>query len=227
MFMCRVKEGEGSCGYRVWLDELEMMEARQTEERMIPSLSGRVDCNGGVTDVVENDSKQRDGGTDHVSPLVEPSDDLVCREVEVTPRRMDQLKCLEERSNSTSRRPHKRSRCGGIIASGFPNYASFATVRVALKSTSTRHCWMADAIRGNLSTELNGWWGRLVFHPKRCLMSYELKPSTTSVSNPLEFVVQDILVNLSGSITPGRNAKAVEGYRMLSFNLEQHHSPII
>ncbi|KAG6389723.1 hypothetical protein SASPL_151196 [Salvia splendens] len=223
MFMCRVKEGEGSCGYRVWQDELEMMEARQTEERMIPSLSGRVDCNGGVTDVVENDSKQRDGGTDHVSSLVEPSDDLVCREVEVTPRRMDQLKCLEERSNSTSRRPHKRSRCG---ASGFSNYASFATVRVALKSTSTRHCWMADAIRGNLSTELNGWWGRLVFHPKRCLMSYELKPSTTlcltvlslssrrwlcfvltlsfrlialfvAVSNPLEFVVQDILVNLS------------------------------
>lgn len=92
-----------------------MMEARQTEERMIPSLSGRVDCNGGVTDVVENDSKQRDGGADHVSPLVEPSDDLVCREVEVSTRRMDQLKCLEERYNSTSRRPHKRSRCGGII----------------------------------------------------------------------------------------------------------------
>lgn len=147
---------------------------------------------------------------------------------------------------------------------------------------------MADAIRGNLSTELNGWWGRLVFHPKRCLMTYELKQSTSckwelpsfsfgfsccvlqilslsngsktdnnkqccltvlslscrhwlcfvltlsfrlialfvAVSNPLEFVVQDILVNLSGSITPGRNAKAVEGYRELSFNQEQHHSPI-
>ncbi|KAL1532205.1 hypothetical protein AAHA92_32242 [Salvia divinorum] len=209
MFMCRVKEGEGSCGYRVWQDELEMIEARQTKERMNLSQSGRVDCNGGVSDAVE-DSKQRDGGTDHVSPLVEPSDDLVSREV--TPQRMDQLQCLEERSNLTSRRPHKRSRCGGII------------VRLALNSTSTRHCWMADAIRGNLSTELNGWWGRLVFHPKRCLMTYELKPSTSSVSNPLEFVVQDILVNLSGSITPGRNAKAVEGYRKLSFNLEQHHS---
>ncbi|XP_042032893.1 uncharacterized protein LOC121779613 [Salvia splendens] len=224
MFMCRVKEGEGSCGYRVWQDELEMMEARQAEERMSSSQSERVDCNGGVTDAVEDDSKQRDEGTDHVSPLVEPLDDLMCREV--TPWRMDQLKGMQERSNLTSRRPHKRSRCGGIIASGFPNSASFSTVRVALNSMSTRHCWMADAICRNLSTELNGWWGRLVFHPKRCLMTYELKQSTSSVSNPLEFGVQDILVNFSDSITPGRNAKAVEGCTKLSFNLEQHHSPI-
>lgn len=90
-----------------------MMEARQAEERMSSSQSGRVDCNGGVTDAIEDDSKQRDEGTDHVSPLVEPSDDLVCREV--TPWRRDQLKGMEERYNLTSRRPHKRSRCGGII----------------------------------------------------------------------------------------------------------------
>ncbi|KAL1552739.1 hypothetical protein AAHA92_13503 [Salvia divinorum] len=33
MFLCRVKEGDGSCGYRVWQDELETMEAaRQAEE---------------------------------------------------------------------------------------------------------------------------------------------------------------------------------------------------
>ncbi|XP_042039691.1 uncharacterized protein LOC121785363 isoform X1 [Salvia splendens] len=33
MFLCRIKEGEGSCGYRVWQDELEAMEAREVEEK--------------------------------------------------------------------------------------------------------------------------------------------------------------------------------------------------
>ncbi|XP_057802499.1 uncharacterized protein LOC131017790 [Salvia miltiorrhiza] len=234
MFMCRVKEGEGSCGYRVWQDELEMIEACQAEERAL-SRSGIVNCNGEVTDAVEV-SKQRDEGTDHVSPSVETCDDLMCREVtssrrmdrEVVSGKMDRLKYPEEKSNLTSRRPHKRSRYGDIIASGFPISASFSTVRVALNSTSTRHCWMVDALRENLSTELNGWWGRLVFRPKRCLMTYALKPSISCVSNPLEstFVVEDILVNLSGSITPQRNSKGVESNRKLSLNLEQHHSPI-
>ncbi|XP_047970045.1 uncharacterized protein LOC125213503 [Salvia hispanica] len=33
MFLCRIKEGEGSCGYRVWQDELAAMEAREVEEK--------------------------------------------------------------------------------------------------------------------------------------------------------------------------------------------------
>ncbi|KAK4435489.1 hypothetical protein Salat_0712300 [Sesamum alatum] len=33
LFMCRVKEGEGSCGYRVWQDELETLANGQVDER--------------------------------------------------------------------------------------------------------------------------------------------------------------------------------------------------
>ena len=58
-------------------------------------------------------------------------------------------------------------------------------------------------------------------------LSFHLIHLFVAVSNPLEFVVQDILVNFSSSITPGRNAKAVQGYKELSFNLEQHHSPTL
>lgn len=246
MFMCRVKEGEGSCGYRVWQDELEMSEAGLAEEKMNMSQPRMENCNkttGTVTDMVK-DSTHRDEGTDTVSPLIEPSDDLLCCEVtsqmdhevilephflnepETISRKMDQLKCLEDESNIISRRPHKRSRYGDTIASGFPISASFLTVRMALNSMSTRHCWMADAIRQNLSTELNGWWGRLAFHPMPCLMTCALKPSTSSVSYPLEstFLLQDISVNSSGSTA--RNSRGAESYRKLSFNLEQLHNPL-
>ncbi|KAH6760926.1 hypothetical protein C2S51_017875 [Perilla frutescens var. frutescens] len=280
MFMCRVKEGEGSCGYRVWKDELEMLEAGQAEERMNLFESRTENCkktSSTVTDMVK-DIKQRDEGTDPVSSLFEPSDDLPFPDVtsqpmdqlkclkgkssiisrrprkrscygdtiggegtdpvsplfepsddilfpdvtsqpmdhEVISCKMNQVKCLKGKSNTTSRRPHKRSCYGDTIASGFLISASFLTVSLGLNSMSTRDCWVEDAIRQNLSTELNGWWGRLVFHPTSCMMTCALRSSTSAVSYPLEstFTVQDISVNRSGSITPARN-----------FNLDQHRNP--
>lgn len=68
-------QGEGSCGYKVW---------HKTTTTVID---------------VEEESGQRDEGTD---------------DREVIPRNTDRYKCVEK-SRTTSRRPPKRSRCGDMI----------------------------------------------------------------------------------------------------------------
>ncbi|XP_057802500.1 uncharacterized protein LOC131017791 [Salvia miltiorrhiza] len=65
MFLCTIKEGQGSCGYRVWQDELEKMEARnrEEEEKMNPLQSAMVNCNKASSEATN---------TDHTSsPLIE------------------------------------------------------------------------------------------------------------------------------------------------------------
>lgn len=109
-----------------------MSEAGLTEEKMNMSRPIVENCNkttDTVTDMIK-DSKYRDEGTDTVSPLLDPSDDLPYSEVisemdheviqephfvnepETISRKMDQLKFLEDKSDKISMRPHKRSHFG-------------------------------------------------------------------------------------------------------------------
>lgn len=102
-----------------------MSEAGLAGEKMNMSQPIMENCNqttDTVTDMVR-DSKCRDEGTDTVSPLLDPSDDLLYSEVisemdheviqePTISRKMDQLKCLEDKSDIISMRPRKRSRYG-------------------------------------------------------------------------------------------------------------------
>ncbi|KAI3468598.1 hypothetical protein Pfo_025261 [Paulownia fortunei] len=215
LFMCRVKEGEGSCGFRVWQDELEVSAVGRADEEVTSFQSTTINCDDtrpANADLVE-ESKQSDEGADNESPVIDTSQHLQC--LGVTSGKTEQLKCQEDKPNESSRRPHKRSRYGDLKDPGSLASAHSLTIRLAMNSVSIEHCWMAAAIRQNLSTQLQGWWGRLAFHPMPGLMTHASKPFTCYVSSTSDstFVVQDkILVNSGDSTTLTRSLLEVENY---------------
>ncbi|KAL2236721.1 uncharacterized protein LOC105165107 isoform X2 [Sesamum indicum] len=62
LFMCRVKEGEGSCGYRVWQDELETSANAQADERRTSCQSTLTNCDDTlpVNDDLAEGSREND-----------------------------------------------------------------------------------------------------------------------------------------------------------------------
>ncbi|KAL0331076.1 UNVERIFIED_CONTAM: hypothetical protein Sangu_1653100 [Sesamum angustifolium] len=62
LFMCRVKEGEGSCGYRVWQDELETSADGQADERRTSCQSSLTNCDDTppVNDDLAEGSREND-----------------------------------------------------------------------------------------------------------------------------------------------------------------------
>ncbi|KAL3635759.1 hypothetical protein CASFOL_020306 [Castilleja foliolosa] len=290
LFMCRVKEGEGSCGYRVWQDELGKSTPSRCDERIIspqsPTInessksnnespvSGRaqrkyaervtsfqplsptvnnnhtkpvsidhfVEENNKSNEGANNDSSRRahidhfveennksNGSAnnvssrgahilsdirmnlfparmvnnDHIEPenvdLVEENEgadnefpcidtsNLEC--IGVTSRKMDLLNgqdCLP--NGFSSRSPHKRSRQEDLKGDD----STLCTLGPTVDPVLVEHCWMIAAIRENLSSQLQGWWGRLAFHPRPCsLITNASKPLTFRVSSPQD----KILVN--------------------------------
>lgn len=239
LFMCRVKEGEGSCGYRVWQDELETSANAQADERRTSCQSTLTNCddtlpvnddlaegsrendlestvilsqtgptsmtncnnNGPATMTDYNDSGPAGNSNytslaDDESPVIHNLRDLEC--VGVT----------SETTNESSRKPPKRSRYGDLKARGSSISAHPLMLSLGVNSESIKPCWMAAAIRKNLSAQLKGWWGRLVFHPRPCLMTHSPRPFTCCITSPLDstFVVQDkIPVNSGASTIPTMN----------------------
>lgn len=115
----RSRQEEGSCSFSVWQDEIDMPEA---VEMMSPLQSGILKCNKANVNVADMDKhiEEGDEGADPVSPFIEPSDDVICRELislnhEVVSSKRDHFNCVEGRYITASRRPEKRSRCGDII----------------------------------------------------------------------------------------------------------------
>ncbi|KAK6158440.1 hypothetical protein DH2020_005754 [Rehmannia glutinosa] len=162
------------------------------------------------TDLVE-ENNQRKEQPDNESPVIDTSQHL----------RMEQLKCQENQPIESLRRPHKRSRYGDFKAPSSLISSVSLTVGPTMNSVSTEHCWMVAAIRQNLSTQLQGWWGRLAFHPMPCLTTHASKPLTFYISSPLNstFVVQDnILVNSRDSATLTTSLLGVESYRKPLYN---------
>ncbi|WMV17710.1 hypothetical protein MTR67_011095, partial [Solanum verrucosum] len=53
--------------------------------------------------------------------------------------------------------------------------------------------WMLNSIHQNLDLTLQGWWGRLVFHPPRCLMVPSVERFTSYIFSPEPiFILQDM-----------------------------------
>ncbi|KAL8521295.1 hypothetical protein ACS0TY_011724 [Phlomoides rotata] len=212
LFMCRVKEGEGSCGYRVWQDELKLSETGMVDERISSSQStiNFDDISTTDNDLVE-ESKNADKGENIVTPMINTSEHFQCREI-ISPK-MGQLKCQEDKPVESSRRPHKRSRYGDVKASGSLVSTCSLKVRLSVNNVPIKYSWMRDAIRQNLSSQLHGWWGRLAFHPRPCYFSLPLDST---------FVVQDpFLVNNIGPATLTRSRGGVKSYSKPLFNLKK------
>ncbi|KAG8375119.1 hypothetical protein BUALT_Bualt10G0067200 [Buddleja alternifolia] len=263
LFMCRVKEGclkltflqgEGSCGYRVWKDELEKSATHRREYSITsiqPTLTNCKDPNTAYTNLVEK-SKQNDERADNESPVVDTSHSL--QGLGATSWKIERSKCLEDKSGELSRRPSKRSRYGDLKAPRSLISADSLALRLDINSVSLKNnvgwklllaprslisahslalhldinyvsikkqCWMEVAIRQNLSPQLQGWWGRLAFHPLRCLTVPAPKSFTCYVSSPLDstFVVQDEIPVNSGALTTlTRTLLGVENCRKSLFN---------
>ncbi|KAK6158422.1 hypothetical protein DH2020_005736 [Rehmannia glutinosa] len=106
LFMCRVKEGEGSCGYRVWQDELQTSAIGRADENITSSQSPTVNnyyTRPANTYLVKENGKSN-GRADNESPVINTSEHLHCPGV--TSRKMDQVKCQENQRNEFSRRAH-------------------------------------------------------------------------------------------------------------------------
>ncbi|KAL6549845.1 hypothetical protein OROMI_020333 [Orobanche minor] len=165
------------------------------------------------SDLVEQNSQSNEGAVSE-SPVI---DTLECNHgLGVTSRKTVQSKCLENQNNESSpRRPHKRSRQGGFKAPSTLVSSQSLTLDPTMDSVLVKHCWMVAAIRQNLSSQLQGWWGRLAFHPMPCLMTHASKSLDCYVSSPRDstFTVQDeILVKSSNLTTLTRILLGVESY---------------
>ncbi|KAK6158407.1 hypothetical protein DH2020_005721 [Rehmannia glutinosa] len=106
LFMCRVKEGEGSCGYRVWQDELQTSAIGRADENITSSQSPTVnnDYTRPANTYLVKENGKSNGRADNESPVINTSEHLHCPGV--TSRKMDQVKCQENQRNEFSRRAH-------------------------------------------------------------------------------------------------------------------------
>lgn len=57
-----------------------------------------------------------------------------------------------------------------------------------MNSVPIENCWIESAISQNLSNQLQGWWGRLAFHPMPCLMRHASKPFTIGKGVHVSFI---------------------------------------
>ncbi|XP_051137632.1 uncharacterized protein LOC127255905 [Andrographis paniculata] len=103
---------------------------------------------------------QNDETADKKSPVNDGSQRV--QYVGAVPRKIRKFKHQDEKSHESSRRSPKSSHGDfkGSLTCDRPH-----TVHLVEKSASIQHSWMAAAISQNLSDELQGWWGRLAFHP--------------------------------------------------------------
>ncbi|KAL6556447.1 hypothetical protein OROGR_005735 [Orobanche gracilis] len=94
LFMCRVKEGEGSCGYRAWQDEL----AKSADERMTSTESPTI--NGDSTRPSNNDLVKENRQTNERAHNASSVADTLFRKSE-------KLKYRENHHDESSRRAQK------------------------------------------------------------------------------------------------------------------------
>lgn len=180
-----------------------MSESALGDER-INSSQSTINCDDISTintDLVE-ESKNVDEGADIVTPMINTSKHLQCREI--ISQKIGQSKYLEVKPNESSRRPYKRSRYGDVkgskstlsslrncvyilcctlsyyilTASGSIVSTRSLKVRLSVNNVPIKYSWIEDAHRQNLSSQLHGWWGRLAFHPMPSLMTYASNPNT-------------------------------------------------
>ncbi|KAL9177465.1 hypothetical protein ABFS82_01G060100 [Erythranthe guttata] len=202
LFRCRIKEGEGSCGYKVWKDELEVSSTTQADVRTCSFRSTLSNSNSSTSPVSID---QIDEVADYDSPVIDNSPSNTIEQLQ------------SDKPSGSLRRANKRSRYGDLEAHSLTIRLEildqWRNARSDMNSVSIEHCWKKAAVRQNLSSELLGWWGRLAFHPKPCLSTHPSKPFARYVSSPLESssAVEDgTLVNSGDSITLTRNLLGFE-----------------
>ncbi|GER41527.1 GRF zinc finger / Zinc knuckle protein [Striga asiatica] len=152
-------------------------------------------------DLVEEKSDEAEGNE---LPEIGPSENLHYHQG-VSSDKTEKQKCQENQPHKSSRRPHKRSRHGGLKVSSSTGPLAVSSSLVpsqpvtipAMNSVSVKQCWMAAAISQNLSIQLEGWWGRLAFHPMPSLTTHASKSLNCYISlQDPTFPVQDkILIN--------------------------------
>ncbi|CAA0812077.1 GRF zinc finger / Zinc knuckle protein [Striga hermonthica] len=178
---------------------------------LFQSPAGHVDhAKTAYTDLVEENNQTYEAEGNEF-PGIGSSENLHYHQG-VSSDKTEKQKCQENRPHKSSRRSHKRSRHGGLkgVSSSTGSLAvssslvpSQSVTIPAMNPVLIKQCWMVAAIRQNLSSQLEGWWGRLAFHPMPSL--------TTHASNSLNcyislqdptFPVQDkILINNHGDLT--------------------------
>ncbi|EYU23326.1 hypothetical protein MIMGU_mgv1a004119mg [Erythranthe guttata] len=194
--------GEGSCGYKVWKDELEVSSTTQADVRTCSFRSTLSNSNSSTSPVSID---QIDEVADYDSPVIDNSPSNTIEQLQ------------SDKPSGSLRRANKRSRYGDLEAHSLTIRLEildqWRNARSDMNSVSIEHCWKKAAVRQNLSSELLGWWGRLAFHPKPCLSTHPSKPFARYVSSPLESssAVEDgTLVNSGDSITLTRNLLGFE-----------------
>ncbi|GFP98056.1 hypothetical protein PHJA_001949700 [Phtheirospermum japonicum] len=105
LFMCRIKEGEGSCGYRVWQDELEKSTPGRDEERInlpqSPTINGVYTTHANNELVKENEQINERSKSNNESPVIESSG----RAQRTSAERVTSFQSLSPTANSSHTKP--------------------------------------------------------------------------------------------------------------------------